>query len=196
CLSQEQIAAVRKVYAGARNPRTGAQIFPGWARGSEAGWGTYLVDPKEPVRLGLFRDFTFGDPAWDWQSFDWDRDLEFIEAQVPYLSAVSQDLGAFRARGGKLLMYTGWSDPVVPPQDIVSYYEAAAHAAGGYARTQKFFRFFAVPGMGHCGGGPGLTTLDPLPALETWVEQGQAPTRLIASQLVDATVTRTRPLCP
>jgi len=196
CLTQEQIAAVRKVYAGATNPHTGAQLFPGWARGSEAGWGTYLLDPKEPVRLGLFRDFVFGDPSWDWRTFDWDQDLRFVEAQVPYLSAVSPDLEGFRSRGGKLVMYTGWADPVVPPQDVVAYYETVARGIGGFRQTQAFFRFFAVPGMGHCGGGSGPNLFDPLATLEAWVEHGQAPERLTVKQVVEGNVTRTRALCP
>ena len=196
CLTQEQIAAVRKVYAGVKNPRTGVQLFPGWARGSEAGWGSYILDPKEPVRLGLFRDLTFGDPGWDWRTFDWDRDLVFVETQVPQLSAASVDLERFRARGGRLLMYTGWADPVVPPEAVVAYYEKVARAMGGLRRTHEFFRFFAAPGMGHCGGGSGPNTFDALSALEAWVERGQPPERLLAAQSVDGKVTRTRPLCP
>lgn len=180
CLTQEQIEAVRKVYAGARNPHTGVQLFAGWARGSEVGWGPYILDPKEPVRLGLFRYFTFADPAWDWRTFDWDRDVQFIEARLPYLSAVSPDLAGFRARGGKLLMYTGWADPVVPPADVASYYDAAVSKMGGLHKTREFFRFFGVPGMGHCGGGYGPETVDVLSELEAWVEHGQAPESIIA----------------
>ena len=56
---------MRKVYQGARNPRTGEQIFPGWARGSEAGWGSYIVNPAEPVRVAFLRSLVFNDPAWD-----------------------------------------------------------------------------------------------------------------------------------
>jgi len=195
CLTPVQIAAVKKVYQGARNARTGAQLFPGWIRGSEAGWGTYLVDPTEPPRLGLFRYFAFQDRDWDWRTFDWDRDVARVEAAVPHLSAVSRDLSGFRRRGGRLLMYTGWADPVVPPASVVSYYESVARASGGFARTGEFFRFFAIPGMGHCGGGSGLNTVDPLPALEDWVEHDRTPEMLTASRIVNGKVQRTRPVC-
>ena len=195
CLTDAQVAAVAKVYAGARNPRTGEQIFSGWARGSERGWGSYIVGPPEPVRVGILRSLMFADPAWDPRSFDWDRDVRFVDTTVPFLSATSADLRAFKASGGKLLMYTGLADPVVPPQDTVSYYEAVTRTMGGAAETQAFFRFFPVPGMGHCSGGPGPATFDMLGALEAWVEGGRAPDRIVASHTADGKIDATRPLC-
>jgi len=195
CLTTAQAAAVKKVYDGAKNPRTREQIFPGWARGSEQGWGTYLLNPPEPMRLGLFRAFTFGDPKWDWRTFDWDRDVAYLDERLPYLSATSTDLRAFKSRGGKLLMYTGTADPVVPPEDTINYYEAVSAAMGGASETQTFFRFFPVPGMAHCGGGTGPSTFDALGAVEAWVEHGTAPDRLVASHSTAGVVDRTRPLC-
>jgi feruloyl esterase len=163
-------------------------------RGSEAGWGSYLLDPREPPRLGLFRHFVAHDPTWDWRSFDWDHDVVRVEAEVPYLSAVSRDLTKFRARGGRLLMYTGWADPVVPATNVVSYYESVARAAGGIARTGEFFRLFAFPGMGHCGGGPGFNTFDALSVLEDWVERGRPPRKIVASRTMNG-VQQSRPVC-
>jgi feruloyl esterase len=195
CLTPVQVQAVNKVYGGARNARTGEQVFPGWVPGSEMGWGTYLIDPPEPPRLGLFRYFAFHDRTWDWHEFDWDRDVARVQAQVPELNAVSRDLSRFRARGGRLVMYAGWADPVVPATNVVSYYESAARAAGGFAKVQEFVRFFAVPGMGHCGGGPGLNTIDVLPVLEDWVERGQAPDHIVASRVEQGTVRLSRPVC-
>jgi feruloyl esterase len=138
----------------------------------------------------------FHDPKWNWRTFDWDRDVSFVESRVPFLSATSRDLSAFRSRGGKIVMYTGWSDPVVPPGDTVRYYEDVVKETGGLEATQKFFRFFPVPGMGHCGGGTGPNTFDALSALDQWVERGVAPETLIAARSVNGAVDRTRPLCP
>jgi len=195
CLTPPQIEAVKKVYDGAKNRRTGEQIFPGWVRGSEQGWGQYLTNPSEPSRLGFFRNFAYHDPRWNWRTFDWDRDVAFVESQVPYLSATSRDLGSFKARGGKLVMYTGLADPVVPPLDTINYYEDVTKKMSGLAETQKFFRFFPAPGMGHCGGGSGPNAFDALGALEQWVERGVAPEVLIASHSTGGQVDRTRPLC-
>ena len=93
-------------------------------------------------------------------------------------------------------MYTGWADPVVPPQDTATYYDAVVKTMGGIEKTREFFRFFAAPGMGHCSGGPGPNQFDALTALEQWVEKGIAPDRLLASHITNGKVDRTRPLCP
>jgi len=203
CLTTQQIAAFKKVYGGTANPRTGEQIFPGWSLGSESfgdrsaqGWGAYILDPKEPMRIDVFRYFLFNDPAWDWHTFDYDRDMAFADAKIGYMAAVDADLSAFRERGGKLVLTTGWADPVAAPLDIIKYYDKVTAKMGGLEKTQQFFRFFMAPGMGHCGGGPGPNNFDSLGALETWVEQDIPPQRIVASHLTDGKTDRTRPLCP
>ncbi|MEO8483876.1 MAG: tannase/feruloyl esterase family alpha/beta hydrolase [Acidobacteriota bacterium] len=195
CLTPKQIDAVKKVYDGPKNPRTGAQIFPGWARGSEQGWGSYITNPREPVRLGLLKDWAFHDPNWDMRSFDWDRDVAFVDAALPSVSAMATNLSAFKARGGKLVMYTGLADPVVPPQDVINYYERVTAAMGGRAQTAAFFRFFPTPGMAHCNGGVGPNTFDALGTLEKWVEQGEAPRLIVATHTAGQQIDRSRPLC-
>jgi len=202
CLTPQEVEAVRKVYDGPKSPRTGEPIFTGWPRGSEAfgesaiqTWRQYILDPKEPMRVGFFRYFLFHDPNWDYRTLDWDRDLAYAEQRLGFMAATDKDLTAFKTRGGRLLMYAGWADPVVPPQDNVTYYEAVAKAMGGYDRVQDFFRLFMAPGMGHCGGGPGPSSFDALAALEQWVEKGVAPDKLIASHSTAGKIDRTRPLC-
>jgi len=195
CLTPAQIEAAKKVYAGARNARTGEQLYPGWAPGSEAGWGSYITNPKEPVRIGLFRGWVFSNPSWDPRAFDWDKDVATVNAAFPQLNAMATDLGAFKARGGKLIMYTGLADPVSVPFDTINYYESVAAAMGGMPATQTFFRFFAAPGMAHCGGGTGPNTFDALAALDAWVEKGTAPDSIPASHATEGRVDRTRPLC-
>ena len=194
CLTPSQIEAVRKVYAGAKT-KTGVALYPGWAPGTEAGWGTYITNPKEPVRIGLFRGWVFQDPSWNPRSFDWDKDVATVNAKYPFLSAMSTDYGAFKARGGKLIMYTGLADPVVSPFDTLAYYDAVAKAMGGVDATQSFFRFFPVPGMAHCRGGAGTDTFDALAALDAWVETGTVPISIAASHATNGRVDRTRPLC-
>jgi hypothetical protein len=194
CLTAEQVEAARKVYAGAKS-RSGQQLYPGWAPGSEAGWGTYITNPKEPVRIGLFRGWVFDNTGWDPRSFDWDKDVATVNAKYPMLNAMATDYSAFKARGGRLIMYTGLADPVTSPFDTIDYYESVAKANGGIDATKSFYRFFPAPGMAHCGGGAGPNTFDALGALESWVEKGTAPDAIPASHSSNGRVDRTRPLC-
>ena len=203
CLTAPQVEAARKMYDGLKSPRTGEPIYTGWPRGSESfgetaiqSWGTYVMDPKEPMRLGFFKYFLFHDPNWDYRSIDWDRDLAYAEQTLAFFAPVDKDLTGLKKHGGKLLMYTGWMDPVVPPQDTVAYYENVTKTMGGADKTKDFFRFFAAPGMGHCGGGPGPNTFDALGALEQWVERGVAPDKIVATHATAGKIDRSRPLCP
>ena len=100
CLTDAQVEAVEKVYAGPRNPRTGEEVFPGWSFGSEdlgrgGGWAGYLVRPSEPMRVGYWARWVFGDPNWDWRTFDWDRDLDYAQQRMGMVDATHPDLGAF-----------------------------------------------------------------------------------------------------
>ena len=201
CLTVSQVAAVRSIYGGARNPRTGERVFAGWPRGSESlggrggGWGAYFVGQPEPARSDFWRTWVFDKPDWDPRSFDFDRDLTLADSKVGFVDANNPDLKAFESHQGKLLMYHGWADPVVPPDDAIRYYETVAKAMGGPDRISSFIRLFMVPGMGHCGGGPGPNTFDALGALDKWVTEGVAPQKIIASHSTNGVVDRTRPLC-
>jgi feruloyl esterase len=98
--------------------------------------------------------------------------------------------------GGKLVMYSGWADPLVPSQDLVNFFEQIEQKVGGPEKTQQFARLFMVPGMGHCAGGVGPNRFDVLAALEPSVEKGTPPETMIASRVVNNVTERTRPLCP
>jgi feruloyl esterase len=98
-------------------------------------------------------------------------------------------------RGGKLIMYHGWGDQNVAPLSSVEYYEKLVNALG-QNQVDRSVRLYMVPGMGHCGGGEGPNIFDTLTALEKWQEEKTAPQEIIASQIENGSVTRTRPLCP
>jgi Tannase and feruloyl esterase len=222
CLTEPQIAAAKKVYAGPRNPRTGEQIIAGYSPGSESpegdswahGWRTYITDPNEPMRLDFWKDWVFNNPTWDWHKFDYDRDVAYADAKLVAVNASSPDLTPFKARGGKLLMFSGWADPVGPAMDAVNYYKRVEKTMGGRQETESFFRLFMFPGMAHCGGGPGPNCFggfgptanppeierdaehDVLSAVVQWVEKGVAPSHVVAAHLSGGKIDRTRPLCP
>ena len=112
------------------------------------------------MRVGLFKYFLFHDPTGTTAPSTATGTLPTRSRSSLFLPAVERDLSGFKKRGGKLLMYTGWADPVVPPQDTVAYYDAVVKSAGGLEKTREFFRFFLAPGMGHCSGGPGPNQFD------------------------------------
>jgi feruloyl esterase len=196
CLTAAEVESVKKVYSGAKNPRTGEQVFSGWARGTETSWKTYFVEPAEARRNEFWRLWVFNDPNWDWRTFDFDRDLAYADGKMSVVNSIDTDLKPFKARNGKLLMYHGWADSDVPPEDGIRYYEKFERAMGGQEQTSDFFRLFMAPGMAHCGGGPGPNTFDTLSALDRWVDDGNAPDKISASHVTDGVTDRTRPLCP
>jgi feruloyl esterase len=221
CLTPPQLEALRKMYAGAVNPRTGAVVYPGWPKSSEAltstpngrplsGWQQYWGS-TEPTRAAFWRLWVFDNEQWDPWSFDFDRDLARADERLGRLvDQVEPDIQPFKASGGKAIVYQGWQDPVVNALDTIAYYERVRGRQGGQGATDDFFRLFMVPGMGHCGGGTGATSFgnqgsappvadashDLLRALDAWVERGVPPDRLVAARVEGGAVVRERPLCP
>jgi len=224
CLSPREIDAARKIYAGPKNQRTGEQIIAGLMPGSEiieggdyAGWQNFITSPKEPSRLDFWKYWVFDDPNWDWHKFDYDHDVASADEKAAAVNASNPDLRPFQQRGGKLLVYHGWVDPVGPPGDAISYHDAVMKVIGSPIKTSEFFRLFMVPGMSHCNGGAGYelaggargvddpdgvpkwphpdSAHDMLNALDAWVTHGDAPQQLIAAHYEDGKPTRTIPVC-
>jgi feruloyl esterase len=219
CLTAPQVAALKKLYAGGHNAH--GRIFPGYSPGGEAelgGWTAWITGPSPEHSLmyafstQFFKNMVFDNAAWDYHAFDADRDTKAAEdKQTRNLNATDADLGAFRKRGGKLILYHGWSDAAIAPQNTIDYYETVS-AKMGAQQTAAFARLFMVPGMQHCGGGSGPNTFGQYPgssgdpdrdmqaALERWVEKGVAPERIVAAKRKNdldpaSDVVRTRPLC-
>ena len=96
--------------------------------------------------------------------------------------------------GGKLLLWHGWADPGPSPQNTINYSAEVAKTLGG--KQDDWMRLFLLPGVGHCGGGPGPDQADFIAALERWRESGTAPDQIRASHVTNNRVDMTRPLCP
>jgi feruloyl esterase len=209
CLTDSEIEAVRRMYGG---PKTsaGAQIYPGLSPGGESRWERLWSDPKKlgGSWQGFYRFMVFQDPAWELSTMDFDRDPGLAKQKLGNI--LDPDLARFADRGGKIIVYHGWADDMVPSQVSTEYY-ASVTAKLGSARVKGFYRLFMVPGMSHCGGGPGAGVLfrseeaiavplepdrDMLTALEKWVEQGRPPSSFVASRLdKSGAIERTRLVC-
>lgn len=198
CLTAAQVAAARKIYAPAKNPRTGAVIFPAPEVGSELGWAGVAAGPAPmSIATDYYKYIVFKNPTWDFKTLDFDKDVALADSlDHGDDNATDPNLKAFFGRGGKLLLYHGWSDPLVAPRNTIDYYTSALKTSGGATGVNDSIRLFMVPGMGHCVGGDGPSNFDKLGPIEQWVEQHRAPDRLVATRLGGGGVDRTRPLCP
>lgn len=189
-LTPQQAQVARKIYAGPPN-------FPGLEPGSELGWDT--LSGPQPLSLAneTYQYLVFQDPSWDYRKFDPVRDVAQAEKMIgPIMDAIDPNLRPFFGHGGKLLMYHGWADPGIAPLNSVHYYSSVVDTLGGAAKTKDSVRLFMVPGMGHCRGGDGTDTFDPVAALDQWVTKGQAPDQIVASHSTKGAIDKTRPLCP
>lgn len=216
CLSDKQIASLRKIYAGPRDAK-GRQIMPGFEPGGETGpggWGSWITgtapgkSSQHFFSTQAFGNMVYTNPAWDVKSFRLDEDGPQASRKLAgVLDAASPDLRAFRARGGKLILYHGWNDAALQPRSTISYYQSVIKRLGE-RDAATFTRLFMAPGMQHCAGGPGPNSFgvmvmgpktdpehDLTLALERWVEGGPAPEQVIASRPLPNDGRRTRPLC-
>jgi len=197
CLTAEQVAAAKKIYAPVVDPRTGKEVFPGVEPGSEPRW-TINAGGAKPLAMSddLFKYVVFKDARFDARALDVSTHLELgRKADAGTISATSPNIRPFVDRGGKLIIYHGWGDTNVPPRSSVNYYKALTDTLGA-REVEQAIRLYMVPGMGHCGGGEGPNTFDILTALERWREHGAAPREVLASKITNGKVERTRPLCP
>ena len=199
CLTAPQVAALQKIYAGPHDAK-GRSVFPGYSPGGEggqAGWPAWITGPAPEKSLmyafgtQFFKNMVFQDAAWNYHTFDLEHDTKVADDKLARtLNATDADLKKFRDRGGKLILFHGWSDAAIPPQNAIDYYQTVVKKMGE-KNTEGFLRLYMLPGVQHCGGGPGPNTFDFSAPLERWVEDGAAPTEVIAKNGA-----RTRPLCP
>ncbi len=193
CLTPPQVSAVQRMYQPT-TMRNGEVVYPGKEAGSEPGWAPFLGGNLFPVPVGTFQ-IAYNNAAWDPKTFDIDRDLPVARARVsPIIDALDPDLAAFTARGGKVLMYHGWNDNLIPPRNSINYFSRVTETPAG--KDGDFIRLFMVPGMNHCSGGVGPNQINWMGALERWREQGTAPERIEAIRIAGNRVDMTRPLCP
>lgn len=183
CLTREKVAAIKKVMGGPKTSE-GLQVYPGFLYDTG-------ITATAPMRGILAPGPGVFGPAPT--TMDVDVEKEAMADVQPLVDSMSTNLATFSGHQGKLIFYHGDSDPWFSPLDTFGYYKDMATANGGLDAVSKWSQFYFVPGMAHCGGGPGLDQFDLLGAMVNWVEKGTAPASVIATG--KAFPGRSRPLC-
>lgn len=196
CLTAEQVDTARALYSDIKHPKTGQVLYsPLLQPGSELLWGVLAGPQPFSNATETYRYLVAKDQAWDPARFDAAVDVEKMDAAAAVLNTAGDNLKPFFARGGKLLMYHGWSDQQNPASTSVSYFNRVVNTVGKSA-VGKSIQLYMVPGMNHCQGGVGTDTFDKVAVMEEWMAKGTAPAQIVASHSTDGKVDRTRPLCP
>ncbi len=194
CLTPAQVTAVRRIYRGPSSG--GLNLYNGGEPyGSELAWQGWMVDP--PGDAAFPNDTIGGSIGTDYyryQAFWHNPPVSFTLSDVQFTvdayqrlqrlagiyNSTDPDLSAFRAHGGKLILYHGWADQAISPWTSLDYYSAVARWMGGYQAVQQFSRLYMIPGLYHCpcgpfGTGDPASTVNLMGALIDWVEHGTAP---------------------
>jgi len=221
CLTPPQADSLKRIYAGASSS-DGVVIFPGYEPGGEdggGGWSGWITGSKPgesagvKFSTGFLRNMVFDNALWRSKGTELTKTLNAADAKMAAtLNATEANLKPFQARGGKLVVYHGWSDAGIPPANAISYYESVTKALGQNT-VDSFMRLYMAPGMQHCFGGPGPNLFgqfavlkpgdarhDVFTALVDWVEKGAPPAEIVATKYTKddpaQPVEMARPLCP
>ncbi len=213
--TEEQVDALRKIYEGPVNPRTGERIYPGFPIGAEArgssGLKFYMNGQFAKLLFSFPLAWGFGIPTseLDIQSFDFDHDIDRLLAFGKEADTDTSDLREFRARGGKLIICAGAEDGMAPLENISAFYERVSTANGGIEETKTFCRYYIIPGIYHSGQAdcPGTDWVSApedeitdiayfgesnfsgmFSSLVRWVEEGLAPDMVYATEFEGCTV--------
>ncbi|MEM1065605.1 MAG: tannase/feruloyl esterase family alpha/beta hydrolase [Pseudomonadota bacterium] len=197
CLSAAETEVLAKWRQGPVNA-SGEQLYPGGVPyGSEPFWWLWLTGNADgggrlvnafTTNFGAYMAFP-EDPGASWSpaDFDFETDPPRLSEKAALYNGDDPDISAFRAAGGKMIVWHGWADAIVTPFKTVEWYEAAAEAAGGADALEESVALFMVPGLDHCGilpgpGGISQASLDPLTPLEAWMETGERPASILVAE--------------
>lgn len=202
-LSEKQLETLKNIYSFPKNPQTGKDIYVPQPLGCEAQvLGLSYIENGFIEMLGFLQRWVFGND-YDYKKYDFNKQyFEMVEKLRDKCDATNPDLTPLKEKGGKLILITGTADCLIPYTDGKAYYQSAVQTNGGLEKTTEFFRYFHIPGFGHCSGGPGLQEVgnllglpcipcdkehDTLEALIAWVERGEAPETLLPVALKNST---------
>jgi len=195
CLTPEQAGALRRAYADVRGA-DGKIVVYGLARGGEPGWSVFVAMRPRPAPATAapggnpLNAYIYGDANYDEAKFDPAKDTAKVRSSAfaKEYESDDPDIRPFLAKGGKLILWHGLSDPGPSPYATEAYYQQVEKTAGADAAV----RLYLAPGVSHCGGGTGANSFDTLAAMDDWIATSKAPEVIAASNPQKGF---TRPLC-
>jgi poly(3-hydroxybutyrate) depolymerase len=191
----------RAVFETVHRPTDSYAEQPFGDEGAGGAWDVWITGrPASPGTPSLqwifanefYKNLVFGDSTWDYTTYDLGRADADMRRVATFLDATNPDLSAFIARGGRLLLWHGWSDPALNALETVKFF---GQIQARTAAARDGVRLFMLPGVLHCGDGSGPDQVDWTRLISDWVERGATPERVVATKLTDGKPTRTRPLC-
>ncbi|WP_435490012.1 tannase/feruloyl esterase family alpha/beta hydrolase [Variovorax sp. ZT4R33] len=184
CLTPAQVKSAQAFYAPT-DVANGRYTWPGFPPGGEAeGWGPANMVPLKELGEGYIKYMVARDPTVDWLTLDPTAYTSRIDQLVSIIDAVDPDLSRFKARGGKLILWTGLTDWLITANNATNYYQNVVQKSGGQAATDEFMEYYTAPGVQHCSGGTGADKVDLVGPMFEWIEKGTKPS--------DSTITATQ----
>ncbi|KAJ9121063.1 hypothetical protein QFC24_005044 [Naganishia onofrii] len=220
CLTLDQLETFRKLYTTYVDSEQN-YIFSPYALGGELGYGSGLSTPTPfPIAEDFYKYFVLNDTKWDWRTINASTIALGMQVNPGNMDVNTPDLTAFFARGGKVLQYVGWQDPLITAGNSIKWYKdvLAYTAANSDVNIDDHFKLFTVPGMQHCRGGPGAWIFgangqraqapplqegpqyDVQAAMVEWLEQERSVDHIVSVKYTNDSVSQgiafTRKICP
>ncbi|WAC09262.1 tannase/feruloyl esterase family alpha/beta hydrolase [Dyadobacter pollutisoli] len=190
CFTKAQMAAIRAIYSPL--VANGKQIYPGFPFGGEAednSWDPWITAPissaqKEPslhhmFSTNIFKYLIFNDSTFSYSNYNFKNFTTETAYASSYLDATNTDYSEFKKRNGKIIFFHGWNDAALSANATIEHYNGILKSDKD---AESYARLFLLPGVLHCGGGPGCDNVDWVSLIIDWVEKSKAPDQIVASK--------------
>ena len=183
CLTPAQVESARTFYAPT-SVANGRYTWPGFPVGGEAGFLGWGFAGPTILGSGYINFMVTQNPGLDWLQVDPAAYTSRIDQLVTLIDAVNPDLGRFKARGGKMILWTGLNDWLITANNATAYYQSVVQKSGGQAAADEFVEYYTAPSVQHCNGGTGADAVDLVGPIFDWIENGTKPSAkvIVATQ--------------